>query len=162
MGYWCMSGWLDTYVSGDQFGSDQLFVHVATLRISEVTRSGSYRNEMEVCNRRGKGLMSGDGHCSPWDGFQLWGVFQQWWLSRIMWMMFCNVGNRFCQSSGLVMVSDRPIRLGCMHAAQSWIYAPQSSIPLFSWFRNHSESSCQMSWVMCGADSAWNVSVDKN
>ena len=53
-----MSGWLDTYVSGNQFGSEYQFVHVATLRVSEVRRSSSYGNEMGVCNRRGKGLMS--------------------------------------------------------------------------------------------------------
>ena len=55
-----MSGWLDTYVSGDQFGSDYQFVHVATLRISEMGKCGSYGNVMGVCNRREKGLMSGE------------------------------------------------------------------------------------------------------
>ena len=56
-----MSGWLDTYMSSDQFVSDYQFVHVATSRTSEMVRCSSYRNEMEVCNRREKGLMSRGG-----------------------------------------------------------------------------------------------------
>ena len=69
-----MSGWLDTYVSGDQFGSDYQFVHVATLRISEMGICSNYVNEMGVCNRREKGLMSGG------------------WLSQIMGQ-FSTVGS---------------------------------------------------------------------
>ena len=40
-------------------GLTSYFVHVATSRISDLKRRCSYGNEMGVCNRRGKGLMSG-------------------------------------------------------------------------------------------------------
>ena len=53
-----MGGQLDTYVSGDRFGFDYLFVHVATLRMSEQRRCSSYRNEIGVCDKREKRLMS--------------------------------------------------------------------------------------------------------
>ena len=54
-----MSGQLGTYVSSDWFGSDYLFVHVATSRISKQRSSSSYGNEMGMCNRGEKGLTSG-------------------------------------------------------------------------------------------------------
>ena len=47
------------YMSSAQFGSDYLFIHVVTSRISEQRRCSSYGNEMGECNRREKGLMSG-------------------------------------------------------------------------------------------------------
>ena len=57
---------------------------------------------------------------------------------------------------------DCPIRLGCVHRAQSWMYVPRSSVSSFCWLENRSESVCQVSWVVYGASSAQNVSVDRN
>ena len=60
--FWCFSAVTDVsvdYLTSFYNRSDQLFVHVATLRISEQRSSSSYGNEMGVCNRRGKDLMSG-------------------------------------------------------------------------------------------------------